>query len=231
MSAVTIDGLELELRGSPHRRSLEVTVDRGGDLILYAPANCGPQRMEEFVRSKRSWIYRKLAEKDSLRPEGPTKEYVSGEGFPYLGRSHRLLLVDEQSVPLKLEDGRFRMVRSAAPDGLRHMTAWYSEHARPWLKERVDLFASRIGVKPADVVVRDLGYRWGSCGKSGGLYFHWRSVLLPPRVVEYIVVHELVHLIEPHHNRDFWQRVERAIPDFAIRKQWLAENGARAIAL
>ena len=90
-------------------------------------------------------------------------------------------------------------------------------------------FSGRVGVEPSGVAVRDLGHRWGSCGKGGKLYFHWRSILLPPSIVEYIVVHELVHLHEPHHTPEFWTRVERAMPDFARRKQWLAENAQRFV--
>jgi predicted metal-dependent hydrolase len=73
------------------------------------------------------------------------------------------------------------------------------------------------------VTVQDLGYRWGSCGKGGRLYFHWRTILLPPRIVDYVVVHELVHLLEPHHTPEFWQRVERAMPDYA---EDVARSGA-----
>ena len=74
--------------------SLQLTVDRGGELILAVPEACPTQVMEAFVREKRYWIYTKLAQKDALGPALPAKEYVNGEGFPYLGRSHRLLLVD-----------------------------------------------------------------------------------------------------------------------------------------
>jgi len=59
------------------------------------------------------------------------------------------------------------------------------------------------------------------------LNFHWRTVKLPPRIIEYIAVHELVHLVEPHHTEAFWLRLERAMPDMAVRKKWLAENGSR----
>jgi len=184
--------------------------------------------LETFVREKRTWIYRKLAEKELLRQPLAAKQYVSGEGFPYLGRNYRLLLVDEQNVSVKLEDGRFKMLRSSAADGRRQMSRWYEEHARLWLAARVDRFAGRIGAQPSTVAVRDLGYRWGSCGRGEKLYFHWRAALLPPRIIEYIVVHELVHLHEAHHTPEFWLRVERAMPDFAARKQWLAERGHAA---
>jgi predicted metal-dependent hydrolase len=181
--------------------------------------------MEAFVREKRFWIYKKLAEKEYLAPSAPTKRYVSGEGFPYLGRNYRLLLVDEQDVDVKLMRGRFAMTRSAARNGSEHMTHWYRERARSWLAERVERYRARVGVEPTGVEVQDLGFRWGSCGKGGRLYFHWRSILLPPPMVDYIVVHELVHLVEPHHTPAFWTRVERVIPDFAARKQWLREHG------
>ena len=228
---LTVGDLEFELRRSARRRSVQVTVDRGGELVLAAPEQCPIAIMEDFVREKRFWIYTKLAEKEALKPQRSTKEYVSGEGFPYLGRSYRLLLVNKQSVPVKLEAGRFKMSRAVVCTGRDEMVRWYTDHATAWLRKRVVRYQRRIGVEPAGVVVQDLGYRWGSCGKGGRLYFHWRTILLPPRIADYIVVHELVHLHEGHHTPEFWQRVERAMPDFAQRKQWLAEHGGEAVQL
>ncbi len=80
-------------------------------------------------------------------------------------------------------------------------------------------------VQPVGLKVQDLGYRWGSCGKGDWLYFHWKTILLPAPVAEYVVVHELAHLHEPHHTPEFWLRVERAMPDYTRRKTWLAEHG------
>ena len=70
-----------------------------------------------------------------------------------------------------------------------------------------------------------IGYRWGSCGYKGDLYFHWRVAMLPRSMIEYLAIHEMVHLIEPHHNHTFWDRVEQILPAFEERKRWLAENG------
>jgi len=80
-------------------------------------------------------------------------------------------------------------------------------------------------LSPAGVKVQDLGYRWGSCGKGNWLYFHWKTILLPARIAEYVVVHEIAHLHEPHHTPAYWLRVERAMPDYAQRRAWLAEHG------
>lgn len=224
MSHLVIDDLSFEVRRTTDRRTVQITVDRGGELVLTAPDRCGLDVMEAFVREKRFWIYTKLAEKDALRPHVRARRYVSGEGFPYLGRSYRLLLVAKQDAPLKLEHGRFKLRRADVAQGRELMLAWYTARATPWLEARVERLASRVGVKPERVTVQDLGYRWGSCGKGGRLYFHWRSILLPARIVEYVVAHELVHLLEAHHTPAFWTRLERVMPDFAARKQWLAEH-------
>jgi predicted metal-dependent hydrolase len=231
MTSLTVDELRFEVRASPSRTTVQITVDRNGELIVSTPIECEPSAVEKFVRKKRFWIYTKLAEKEALRQPMIVKQYVTGEGFPYLGRSYRLLLVDDQDVPVRLEHGRFKMRRADAPEGRRHIVQWYTDHACPWLEERVSRFARRVGVTSGDLTVKELGYRWGSCGKGNRLYFHWRSILLPVRIVEYVVVHELVHLHEAHHTPEFWHRVERAMPDFGERKQWLAEHAQEAAAI
>lgn len=204
---------------------MQITVERNGQLVLTAPPQVGEAQLRRFVQEKRFWIYTKLAEKDRLQRPMPPKAFVDGEGFLYLGRSHRLKLVDRQETPLKLAAGRFCLRRDALPNAREHFVRWYSERARVWLSNRVADYQSRMEVTPAGVKVQDLGYRWGSCGKGAWLYFHWKAILLPARIAEYVVVHEIAHLHEPHHTPAFWLRVERAMPDFLQRKAWLAEHG------
>ncbi|HVZ36071.1 MAG TPA: SprT family zinc-dependent metalloprotease [Polyangiaceae bacterium] len=225
MMSLTLGDLRFEVRRSDRRTTLGLTVERDGSLILSAPAEVADTRLEKFAREKRFWVYQKLAAKEALPPPLPARRYVNGEAFPYLGRSHRLLLVAQQDVPVKLEAGRFRMRRDEVSRGRHAMVEWYVTHARPWLAARVSRFAARVRVAPSGVAVQDLGFRWGSCGKGARLYFHWQSILLPPRIVDYVVVHELVHLREPHHTPAFWRAVERAVPDWEERRGWLADHG------
>jgi hypothetical protein len=220
-----VDDLELVIRRSARRRTMQITVERSGELVLSAPPDVTLEQLRAFVMEKRFWIYTRLAKKNRLQRLVPRKEFVDGEGFLYLGRSHRLKLVDTQDVPLKLANGRFVLRRNDLPGAREHFIRWYSERARIWLSGRVAEYQSRMEVQPAGTKVQDLGYRWGSCGKGGWLYFHWKSILLPPRIAEYVVVHEIAHLHEPHHTPAFWLRVERAMPDYAKRKEWLAEHG------
>jgi predicted metal-dependent hydrolase len=226
---LTVDDLTFELRRSDRRQTLGLTLDRDGALLLHAPAETPLAEVEAFARAKRFWIYTKLAEKELLLPPAQPKEFVSGEGFYYLGRSYRLLLVDPGDAvlpPLRFYQGRFMLRRDERERGHAHFVQWYTAHSRPWLKRAVQRYADRIGAQPNGLEVRDLGYRWASCSQDGQLNFHWRIACLPPRLIEYLVVHELVHLREPHHTDEFWQRIERILPDYAERKRWLAENGA-----
>lgn len=225
---LTVDDLQFTLQRSARRKTVGITVERDGSLVLTAPQDCSVERVEQIAREKQFWVYTKLAEKNLLFRSPPPKEYVSGETFFYLGRSYRLKLVAAtvQAAPLRLLHGHFLLCRDAIALADQHFVRWYSEHGQAWLARRVARLASRIGVSPAGVEVRNLGYRWGSCSAAGGLNFHWRSVLLPPRIVEYVVAHELVHLLVPNHGAEFWARLERAMPDYEVRKGWLAERGA-----
>lgn len=223
--SLRVDDLLVTVHRSPRRKTLQITVERNGALLLYAPPQVKRGELRAFVLAKRFWIYTKLAQKGRLQRAVPRKEFVGGEGFVYLGRSHRLKLVSQQDAPLKLLNGRFCLQRTAVAAAREHFMRWYSERARVWLAARVAEYQSAMGVTPAGVKVQDLGYRWGSCGKGGWLYFHWKTILLPPGIAEYVVVHEIAHLHEPHHTPGFWLRVERAMPDYMQRKTWLAEHG------
>jgi predicted metal-dependent hydrolase len=225
LPSLQVDDLQLQLRHSARRRTMQITIERDGALVLSAPPMVGEAALRAFVLEKRFWIYTKLAEKERLLRQVPRKEFVGGEGFLYLGRSFRLKLVDEQDVPLKLAAGRFCLRRDALPSAREHFIRWYGERAKSWLASRVAEYQSRMEVSPAGVKVQDLGYRWGSCGKGNWLYFHWKAILLPTRIAEYVVTHEIAHLHEAHHTPAFWRRVERAMPDYAQRKTWLAEHG------
>ena len=224
---LTFDDLTFELRESPQRRTLEIIVDRDGSLVLATPPDVPQETLTQFVEENLVWVYTKLAEKESqARPRLP-REYVSGEGFPYLGRSYRLKVVDgvEQQPPLRLYRSRFELRRDTVPHAPEHFIRWYTIHLRPILDRQLTALVDRVGASPREVHIQDMGYRWGSSNRRGHLYFHWRVAMLSHRMIEYLVAHELVHLIERNHNNAFWERLVRIIPDYADRQRWLREYG------
>jgi predicted metal-dependent hydrolase len=223
---VLIGDLQFAVRESPRRSTVGITVDRDGSLQLHAPATCRPDALAAWAYSKRMWVYRKLAEKDLLLSARPTKEFVTGEGFPYLGRSHRLLVADAESV--RMDRGRIVMPRVAVMKGAAGaaLIRWYRSRGEHWLPGRLVPWAARMGLQPGAIEVRDLGYRWGSFGSNRTLNIHWATLQLLPRLIDYVLVHELAHIAHPLHTPQFWATVERALPDYERRKDDLAAVGA-----
>lgn len=225
--------LELHVRRSAARHSVEITIERDGSLTVAAPEEATPAKLTEIVLEKREWIYRKLARKEMLLGgPPPPKEFVPGEGFFYLGSSYRLRLIDTDlqkpdAPPLVLRRGWFELARKKQGRAARHFLAWYERHGQAWIDRHTAAASSRLGVIPNSVDVRALGNRWGACTPDGRLLFHWRVVLLPARAAEYVILHELAHLHEPNHGPAFWKVMARAMPDHLARKEWLAIHGSR----
>jgi len=229
---LVIHDLTFELRRSSKRRSIGITIDRRGELILSAPQECSHEQIKRVAEEKYRWIYTRLARKEMLFRPPRQKEFLAGESFSYLGYNYRLQLLSPDKLandtpPLHFAGDWFLLREDERHKAQEHFIIWYSTQALEWLEHRVADLSQHTGVKPEGINVRDLGYRCGSCGHSSTLNFHWRIAQLPPLMIDYIIVHELVHMHEPRHNAAFWRRVKQTIPDFAERKQWLAENGSR----
>lgn len=228
VETLVVGDLSFEVHRSATRRTIGITVDRDGSLIAHAPNGFERERLAAFAQDKRMWVYTKLAEKDLLLSSRPEKQFVTGEGFTYLGRSHRLLLVNRQAVDCKLDHGRLKLRRAVARsgNGPAAVIDWYRRRGMAWLPERIAPWSLRMDVEPSGVDVRDLGYRWGSLGSHGRLNLHWATMQLSPPQIDYVIVHELAHIREPHHTPEFWLVVERALPGYEHVKAALAKTGS-----
>lgn len=222
-----VGDLDIDVTVSPRRRTVRLTVERDASVTAVVPPGVDEDTLARLVRSKRRWLYAKLAEKRTLAAERPDKEFVSGEGFSYLGRSYRLLIVDEAPEPVQLVRGRLRLRRDCLDDPARHLARWYRRAGQRWLPRRAAPWARRMAVPLGELRVRPLGYRWGSCGPDGNVNIHWATMQLPVDLVDYVLVHELAHVHQPNHGREFWRLVERAMPDYETRRDLLTRAGAR----
>lgn len=225
--SIQLEELHFAVRRSDSRATVGITVERDGSLTVAAPSEYPIDEIERIVRGKLLWVYRRLQEREPVQSKPLPKQFVSGEGFSYLGRTYRLRLVAPERgiAPLRFHQGRFLLFRGKQERGEELFSDWYALHGQRWLERRLALYIDRVGARPARVRARELGYRWGSCTKSGVININWRAVQFPPRIIDYVLVHELVHLIEPGHDPMFWRRVERILPDYQERRQWLQIHG------
>ena len=210
------------------RKTASIYIERDGKVSVLVPEELSNSQVEELLEGKRKWIYRNLAEWEDLNATRVQRDYVNGEGFMYLGRSYRLKLVDEQEAPLLLKDGYFCLLSNngSAPNADNAFKNFYRDKGKRKIPERVAYYQDRMGVEANVVKIMELKNRWGSCTPEGNMNFHWKCMMAPSSVIDYIVVHELAHLIHSNHTQAFWNEVDKVMPDYADRKEWLRQNGA-----
>jgi predicted metal-dependent hydrolase len=224
--------IEYHLLPGADRQTTDIVIERDGQISVRPPKRMTPEQVDATVLSKRMWIYRNLAEWRDLNATRVVREWVNGESFLYLGSNYRLLLVGDQDETLKLKEGRFCLRRSVV-DQLGQEGAhqafqdFYEQKGRERLRKRVEVFAAKLGVRPGQVAVKDLGFRWASCTTEGRLQFHWKCMMAPSTVIDYIVVHELCHIHHRDHSAAFWNEIDKVLPNYTERKEWLRRHGAR----
>lgn len=220
-----LDGMRVPVETVGTSRKARLTVEADGSLRMRAAEDIATDELTRFLASKRTWVYRKLAEKEALQHEPISKEFVDGEGFLYLGRSYRLKVADDGG-PVRLERGRLVLPASLAAHGEAYLVAWYRRCGEAWLRPRVRSWAERLRVEPDVIEVTDLGHKWGSATAGRQVRVHWASLQLSPQLIDYVLAHELAHLREAHHGPAFWQLLARVMPDYDQRKRDLAQQGA-----
>jgi len=213
------------------RATADIVIEPDGRVLVRAPESVPDERIEDIVEAKRYWIYKNLAEWRDLNATRVLREYRNGEGFLYLGRSYRLLLVADQVEPLLLKNGRFCLLRNLVDEGAIEAAKtafrdYYIARGTERITQRVNYYAPKVGVIPGEINVSELGNRWASCSPNGNLAFHWKCMMAPQTIIDYIVVHELCHFHHLDHTESFWNEVDKVMPAWLERKEWLRLKGA-----
>ncbi|MEP7245240.1 MAG: SprT family zinc-dependent metalloprotease [Gammaproteobacteria bacterium] len=213
------------------RTTADIIIERDGTVLVRAPEWADDEQIAAIVASRYYSIYRGLAEWRDLNATRVLREYKNGEGFLYLGRAYRLMLVADQEEPLQLKSGRFTLRRDLVEHGeiaaaKAAFRDYFIARGLERLCQRVEYYAPKVGVNPIAVDVREIGNRWASCSPTSGLAFHWKCMMAPQTVIDYIVVHELCHFHHLDHSEAFWNEVDKVMADYRERKEWLRKNGA-----
>jgi predicted metal-dependent hydrolase len=204
------------------RRTIALIITPDARLIVRAPLRAPAAMIDEVIREKSGWIRKKIGEMKE-RPQVVVHTYEEGEVFWFLGRPYPLHFVDEATAAIERTD-RLCVSRPLNPDICHGIRRWYMAEAHKEIHSRCMWFSMMTGYSPASVRITDARQRWGSCTHKGGLNFSWRLIQAPLEIVDYVIVHELVHLRQPDHSRKFWAKVDALMPDYKRRRKWLREN-------
>lgn len=212
------------------RKTIAIIVQKDGKLIVRAPYRASEQQIMGFVRSKADWILEKQEEVRHRQEQMPVRRFVPGEKFPYLGslfplESAARIPGTQKKVAFSFQDGRFWITQLALSQAKELFEIWYKRQARFVFETRVSQYAQRFGLTYTTVKISSARTRWGSCSSKGTLSFTWRLVMAPIPVIDYVIIHELAHLIERNHSDRFWKNVERMYPDYKIQEKWLKQYG------
>ncbi|MGH8067392.1 MAG: M48 family metallopeptidase [Candidatus Entotheonellia bacterium] len=224
------------LRRSDRRKTVNIAVDPREGVLVTAPRDVDADHVHRIVARKARWIANRLRDLRENYGNAYDREFVSGESFPYLGRNYRLKIIPgaKAGMLLRLLRGRFevrvdpRLSVTQRSTVIRvELRRWYQEHAAERIPERVGILAPRLGMISSQILIRDQQKRWASCDHRGQLRFNWRIIMAPMSLVDYVVAHELRHLIRHDHSPTFWKLLCTVMPDYAERRERLRREGWR----
>ena len=234
LETLTFENFDVTVIRSSRRKTATIKVDLEG-VSVRIPADLPLARIEKLVAEKTAWIERKLAEAERKQ------RGIAGqlEQSSTLADGSRIM-VQGKLLPLKLiASDQMKVVQSsdrlevyadadliADKEQLRALVEqWLYRRAVEELNFCVNVYKQRVGATPSRIQIKDYRARWGSCKPDGSIRLNWRLIHAPMHIMDYVVVHELCHLLEMNHSKHFWSEVERVEPQYKMKRQWLKDNG------
>jgi len=219
--------VEYEVQHSSDASEPRIDVDIHGVTVVVPEGE--EVQPTELLKENAAWVIDKQRNYDTYRDQVPDRSFEAGESFPFLGEDRELVIearqkhgVDEDSIRLR----KSAVEQSSIKQVLEN---FYRSRARDYLTKRTDHYAEQMGVEYEKLELRNQRTRWGSCSTGGTISLNWRLIMAPLDVVDYLVVHELAHLTEQNHGRDFWRLVGEYVPEYKEKAEWLEQNSARLI--
>lgn len=218
----------VEVRRSARRRTLEVRVTWDNRIRVLCPMTLSDPQIVDFVYAKSDWIESKLRVNAS---KNHSSSQVITEGSALFFRGQKLTLATTRAERPAItidQDQLILQAREISPESLNAILRdWFYQRAREILLDRTEFYSQALGHRPKKIILKAYRSMWGRCNARGEVAFDWRIVMAPDSVIEYLVVHELCHLIHFDHSCRFWDLVESVKPDFRESKSWLRTNALR----
>jgi len=217
-----MEPLQYELIRSA-RKTLAISVDREGRLLVRAPMWTSQNQIESFLSEKRRWIDQARVRMAELPPR-ETLTVSQGATFPYLGRAVALQFANTPRATLCGDT--LLLPITSSQQGAVFTVRWLETQARKELSARVSLLARQYGFPfPRFRLTRAKG-RWGSMSGRGTISLNRALILCPPEIIDYVILHELCHIPQPNHSPAFWAQVQRCLPDYQPRRAWLKAHNS-----
>lgn len=205
-----------------NRKTLSISIDSFGRLIVRAPKRYGEERIFAFIQEKENWILRKKAEIKGAGIDLPS-ENLDNYSLMIFGEKHTLCLTDVKRIAF---DGAGKRIYLPKQNAKERLVKWLKENAKRILTDLTQKTAARMGTSYQKVTITSARSRWGSCTYDNAIRYTYRLLFAPKEVIEYVVVHELSHTFHKNHSPLFWREVEKYVPDWKAKRKWLRTHRA-----
>ena len=215
----------INIKRTDRKKTVSFQVERGLVKVL-VPKNLDKAKLDKIIKSKSKWIKNKLSKVDEILPF-KKKDYVSGEDFMYLGKHYKLKVIKGQKYNVKLSDKYLTLdIKLHTKDEKikRLLKKWYFENAEKYLKEITSELSLKNNLNFKSVKVRNYRSRWGSCSSIGSIFYNWKIIMAPKKIIRYVVLHELAHTKFHNHSPRFWSYLKSKYGDIEYSKNWLVKN-------
>lgn len=222
-----LDGIDIDIEKTNRRKTVSIFIERDGSVRVLAPVTANDDIIENAVRAKEYQIFTKLAKWKELNQGKVKRAFVNGQSFLYFGRNYRLVINEKQDMSLKMTGGYFRLDKKYLNKAEKVFKDFYREKAQRKIQERMKLIEDKFSTKPSSIKVLELRNRWASWTPKNRLTFHWKCAMAPVPVLDYIITHEMVHLKYPNHSTEFWNELDKKMPNYREHAAWLKQNGVK----
>ena len=215
------------IRSRKRKKTISLQIGMNSEVTIHAPYFTPAAEINRFVHEKQNWIDRVMRKQAALTVPCKEKTYETDEIFYYLGQTYPLEAYFEpaENTGVIFWNNRFFLNCPKNPEMSRHyFICWYKKKARQHLSDRVDFYCNMLRLEAGGIRITSAESRWGSCSEDNRLSFSFRLIMAPPQVIDYVVVHELMHIREKNHSSKFWDLVIEVIPDYKTHRRWLREH-------
>jgi predicted metal-dependent hydrolase len=214
-------------RSRKRKKTISLQIGNNSEITIYAPYFTPVKEINRFVEEKQNWIDRTMRKQALLPVQRKEKTYATGEIIYYLGQAYSLEAYFDplENLGVIFWNNRFFLNCPVNMEMRKHyFVSWYKKKARQYLIERVDFYESMLKFSSGGIRITSAERRWGSCSEDNHLSFSFRLIMAPPQVVDYVVVHEMMHIREKNHSSKFWDLVIGVIPDCKAHRRWLRDH-------
>ena len=199
------------------RKNLRITVTPEMEVIVNAPSGTAIERIREKVKHKASWIIKQQSYFISFMPKMPPRRYVGGESHLYMGRHYLLKVKTGRKEMVSYKGREIEVIVKDKSRTRELLTKWYREHAKVKFAEIANPLILRFrkyNVEPAGIYIQEMSKRWGSCTPKGKIILNTELIKAPKGCIEYVIIHELCHLVHHNHTRNFLDLQKKEMPDW-----------------